>query len=184
MFEDKWIYLRYEVVSVETKECIYKRRSIRKFKKDKIPHEIITELLKCAMAGPSACNKRPWEFYVIKNEIVLETLKKASKFTSYDAPLAIVVCGNQNLSLSKQENDFWIQDCSAAIENILLAATSFDLGSVWCGLYPLKVSVKRVKEILNIPEHVVPLGIVYIGYPIESLPERSQYEEEKIHIIE
>ena len=90
------------------------RRSIRKFKDMKVSDEDIKTLLEAAMSAPSACNKQPWEFYVVKNVEVLEKVKKSGLFTNKKAPLAIVVCGNQSRCLSKKDNDFFIQDCSSA----------------------------------------------------------------------
>lgn len=169
---------------MDTIECIFKRRSVRKFKQDKVDDEIIQKLLECAMAGPSAVNKRPWEFYVIKSEEKLERIKKTSLFSKFNAPLAIIVAGNTLRSLSIKKNDFWIQDCSAAIENILLAATSLGLGTVWCGIYPMDGAVKRVQKELDIPKHIIPLGLVYIGYPDQFPEPRTQYDEKRVHIIE
>ena len=115
---------------MEVKEALLKRRSIRKFKEDKISEEIIEELLHAAMSAPSACNRKPWEFYVVTNEEKLAELKKASRFARYDAPLAIVVCGNLSRSLPLHLSTYWIQDCSAATENLLLRVTDLNLGAV------------------------------------------------------
>ena len=168
---------------MDTIECIFKRRSVRKFKEDKIDEQIIQKLLECGMAGPSAVNKRPWEFYVINTEEGLKRVKKASLFSKFDAPLAIIVAGNKLRSLTIKNNDFWIQDCSAAIENILLAATSLGLGTVWCGLYPMDGAAKRVRKAFNIPSHIVPLGLIYIGYPDQFPEARTQYDENRVHYI-
>ena len=164
-------------------ENIYKRRSIRKFKDLEISEEIIDELLKCAMAAPSACNKKPWFYYAIVNQEVMEKVKKFSRYTNYNAKAAIVVCGDTEKSLSKKEIDFWIQDCSAAIENILLAATSLGLGTVWCGLYPMESAVKRARECLKINEEKIPLGLILIGYPDEEREPRTQYDSQNIKWI-
>lgn len=168
---------------MDTIECIYQRRSIRKFKEDPIDEGLIDQLLKAAMAAPSACNKQPWAFYIVQNSDKKEALRKVSKYSNYQAPLAIVVCGNTKQSLSTKANDFWIQDCSSAIENILLASTALGLGSLWCGLYPVASSVKRTKAILDLPKEMIPLGLVYIGYPNEVKPPRTQYNETAIHLI-
>ena len=104
---------------MEVKEALLKRRSIRKFKEDKISDEIIEELLIAAMSGPSACNKRPWEFYVVTNEEKLKEVRKASLFSRFKAPLTIIVCGNLSKALPMQLSTYWIQDASAATENIL-----------------------------------------------------------------
>ncbi len=168
---------------METIDCIFKRRSIRKFKQELVSDEILNILLECAMAAPSAVNKKPWEFYVVKNSEVLEKIKKSSLYSNFNAPLAIVVAGNTSRSMSKRDNDFWIQDCSAAIENILLAATSIGLGSLWCGIYPVEKAVERVQSALNIPDYIIPLGLVYIGYPDQELEARTQFDENNVHIV-
>ena len=167
----------------EVIENIYKRRSIRKFKETEVDDKILDDLLKCAMAAPSACNKQPWFFYVIKNQELMKNVRKFSRYNNYNAPAAIIVCGDTSKSLSKKDNDFWIQDCSAAIENILLGATSLGLGTVWCGLYPLENACNNAKKVLEMDESLIPLGIVLIGYPDEEQEMRTQYKEENVKWI-
>ena len=128
---------------MELKEVLLKRRSVRKFTEEAVSEEHIQELLHAAMSGPSACNKKPWEFYVISNPETLKELQSASKFTKMKAPLAIVVCGNLSRALPMQLADYWIQDCSAATENILLRVTDLGLGAVWCGIHPQKRAEKK-----------------------------------------
>lgn len=130
---------------MEVKDALLRRRSVRKFTDEPVSEEQISELLHAAMSGPSACNKRPWEFYVITNGEVLEELRTASKFSGISAPLAIVVCGNLGRALPMQLADYWIQDCSAATENILLRATDLGLGTVWCGMHPQKRPEEKVR---------------------------------------
>lgn len=169
---------------MNVRECILKRRSIRKYKDQSLSKEIIKDLLECAMAASSACNKQPWEFYVIVNQTLLEQVKKIGKYTNFNSPCVIVVCGNRQRTLSKRENDFFIQDCSAAIENILLRAISLGLGTVWCGIMPMEVTYKKAKEVLELPEYIEPLGMIHIGYPLEEKEERTQYNEDYVHIYE
>jgi len=169
---------------MELEKVLLNRRSIRKFKDTEISDEIIEKLMYFAMCAPSACNKRPWEFYVIKNKELLSEVKKASRFSNHNAPLAIVVSGNTKKSLPLQLSDYWIQDCSSAITHILLEATSLGLGSLWCGLYPQVRPLERVRKILSLEKHIVPLGLILIGYPDEEKEGRSQYEKEKVHIYE
>ena len=140
-------------------------------------------MLEAAMAAPSACNKKPWEFYVIESSEKLGLVKTVSRFARYDAPLAIVVCGNKEKALSDKDNDFWIQDCSAAIENILLTAVSLGLGSVWCGLYPMENPVSKMRNVLEVGENIVPLGLIYIGYPDVVVEGRTQYDENCVHYL-
>ena len=169
---------------MEVKDALLKRRSIRKFKEDKISEELINELLIAAMSAPSACNKKPWEFFVITNEEKLQELKKASRFARYDAPLAIVVCGNLDKALPDSMKDYWIHDCSAATQNILLQATDLGLGAVWCGVYPQERAAERMKEFLNLGDNLIPLSLIWIGYPDEERRPRDWYNEECVHYID
>ncbi len=169
---------------MEVREAIFKRRSVRKFQDKEVPNEIINSLLEDAMAAPSACNKKPWEFYVVKNKELQDSLKKKIMYCNYNSPLIIVVCGNKNNALTEEDNDFWIQDASAAIQNILLSCLSFGLGSCWCGLHPIKRRSDRVKNILNLKDNIIPLGLLHIGYPLEEVSGRTQYEENKVHYID
>ena len=168
---------------MDIREAIYKRRSVRKFKEKQVDDNIIKSLLEDAMAAPSACNKQPWEFYVIRSKEKQDLIKSKIMFSNFNSPIMIVVCGNNELSLTKDSNDFWIQDCSAAIENILLSAVSFGLGTCWCGLYPVEKRCERVREILDLPNNIIPLGTIHIGYPEKELEGRTQYKEEKVHYI-
>ena len=169
---------------MELKDVLLKRRSIRKFKKDEISNEIIDELMHAAMSGPSACNRRPWDFYVIKNQVMLEKVKKATLFGRKEAPLAIVVCGNLTRALPMQLSSYWIQDCSAATENILLRATDLGLGSVWCGVHPQKNAEEKLRNCLGLNDKLIPLNIIWIGYPNEEQEARDQNEEKRVHIID
>ena len=135
------------------------------------------------MAAPSACNKKPWAFYVITNEEVLEKLRTSSRYTGYKSPLNIIVCGDKSKSLSDKPNDFWIQDVSSAIENILIEAVELDLGTCWCGLYPMDHAVENVKNILDMPENLIPLGLIHIGYPAEEKEARTQFDESCVKYI-
>lgn len=166
---------------MEVRDALKKRRSIRKFTSDLVPEVAIDELLHAAMSGPSACNRVPWEFFVVTNDSILKALRQASRFTNYESKLAIVVAGNLSRALPMQLADYWIQDCSAATENILLQATELELGAVWCGVYPQKRAMKRVAELLEMTERQIPLNIIFIGYPAEKLAERDQYNDKYVH---
>lgn len=168
---------------MELKEVLLKRRSIRKFTEEAVSEEDINELLHAAMSGPSACNKKPWEFYVISNKDKLKELQSASKFTKMQAPLAMVVCGNLSHALPMRLAEYWIQDCSAATENILLRVTDLGLGAVWCGIYPQKRAQKKVAEILGLSAKEIPLNIILIGHPAEEPDARDQYDEKRVHFI-
>ncbi len=169
---------------MELKEVLLKRRSVRKFTDEPVSREHAEELLHAAMSGPSACNRVPWEFYVVTNEEKLAALRGASVFTKIKAPMAMIVCGNLSRALPLAMADYWIQDCSAATENILLRATDLGLGAVWCGIIPQKRPEMKVREILNLPDKQIPLNIIFIGHPAEEPAPRDQYNEKYVHFVE
>ena len=168
---------------MELQDVLQSRRSIRKYTEEPVSKEYIDLLMHAAMSGPSACNKTPWEFYVITDEAVLEKLRNASRYSKIYAPLAIVVCGSLSRALPSQLAPYWIQDCSAATENILLAATDLGLGTVWCGIHPQKRAEERVREALGLTEKQIPLNIIYVGHPDQVQEPRDQYKETYIHYI-
>ena len=168
---------------MEVKEALQRRRSVRKFTGESVPEEMVEALLHAAMSGPSACNRMPWEFWVVTNPETLEALRKASRFTNYEAKLAIIVTGNLSRALPQQLADYWIQDCSAATENILLQATELGLGAVWCGIYPQKRAEQRVRELLGLTEKQIPLNVIFLGFPAEAPEPRDQYQEKCVHWV-
>lgn len=159
---------------------LLERRSIRKYTNQIIPDDKIKEILESAMHAPSAANGQPWEFVVIKDKNILNEI---TKFHPYSNPLkqadcAIVVCGNLSKEIFK---GLWTQDCSAATENILLAAHGLGIGSLWLGLYPEMSRVESLKKLINAPENIVPFSIVSLGYPAEEKSIESRYDEDKVH---
>lgn len=168
---------------MEVMEAILARRSIRKFTQEPVPQEAVEVLLQAAMAGPSAMNRQPWEFYVVRNPEVQQAIRDASPYGKMNSTLMIVAAGNRDRAITSKDNDFWIQDCSAAIENILLAAVELGLGACWCGLYPAEHRSEKIREILGAGENIVPLGLIQLGYPDQTQPARTQYDEAKVHII-
>jgi nitroreductase len=164
-----------------TLETIFRRRSIRKFTDQPVESEKIELLLKAAMAAPSAMNCKPWEFVVITDTETLSKFRKRLIFGNRNAPAAIVVCANPSLSANPAARLFWVQDCSLAGENILIAAAGLGLGTVWIGVHPVAVFVRVVREIIGLPKRVTPLGLIYVGYPAEEKPARTQYDEKRVH---
>jgi nitroreductase len=162
-------------------ELFYKRRSIRKFTEEPVSHEDLVTILKAAMSGPSGMNAQPWEFVVVTENETLDKFRKALMFAKMNAPAAICVLGRKRTLLPGSDNDFWVQDCSAAAENILMAATALGLGSVWIGVHPVFLFEKQVRNILNLPEGVTPLNLIYIGHPAETKEPRTQYDEKRVH---
>lgn len=166
---------------METLEAIYNRRSIREFTDEPVAENDIEALLKAAFSAPTAVNVQPWEFIVINEREILEKLKKQLIFAHYNAPTAIVVCGNMKLAFKGPDKDLWVCDCSAAVENILLAATDIGLASVWIGVYPTEPKIKQVRAVLDMPDYVVPLAIVYVGHSNQKLEGRSRYNEKRVY---
>ncbi|MFH1086172.1 MAG: nitroreductase family protein [Chloroflexota bacterium] len=162
-------------------EHILARRSIRTFTAEPVAPETLTQLLRAAMAAPSASNRRPWEFVVVTEPELLDQLRTRLPLGRYGAPVAIVVCGNMQRTYPEPARGFWIQDCSAAAQNILLAATGLGLGGVWVGVHPLKPLEILVARLLKLPRHVRPLGVLYVGHPAASKEPRTQYEERAVH---
>lgn len=165
----------------EVIQTIFRRRSIRKYVDQPVDVETLTLLLQAAMAAPTATNSQPWEFIVITETETLDRIRSKLLSARYNAPAAIVVCGNPSIANNSSAQRFWEQDCSAATENILIAATGLGLGSVWIGIHPLPSVIKSVRELLDIPKNVIPLAMVYVGYPSEEKPARTQYNEHRVH---
>jgi nitroreductase len=165
---------------MEAIEAILSRRSVRKYTGTYVSDEQVKILLEAAMAAPSAHNKQPWHFIIVKDR---ETLLEIPKFHQYSkmleqASLAIVVCGDLNI---EGGTGFWVQDCSAATQNILIAAKAIGLGAVWLGVYPFEDLVKGIKILLKVPKNVTPLCIISIGYPLEEKPPANRFNPERIH---
>ena len=163
---------------------ILKRRSVRKFKETAIPRELIEKLLEAAMAAPSACNRRPVDFYVITNEEKLSEVSNAGRFTRMKSPLIILVVGNLSRALPLGMAEYWIHDAAAASENILIEATSLGLGSCWCGIHPQKRMMKRISEILGLTEKQIPFSLIKLGYPDEFPEPHSGYDEKRVRFID
>jgi nitroreductase/ubiquinone/menaquinone biosynthesis C-methylase UbiE len=160
---------------------IFSRRSIRSYTDQPVEREKIIQILQAAMAAPSACNSQPWEFVVVDELQALNELRAQLYSGQYNAPAAIVVCGNEAIAHNTSGRAFWVQDCSAATENILIAAAALGLGSVWIGVHPYESTEKRVAKAVNLPEGVIPLCVIYLGYPTQEKPPRTQYEERRVH---
>lgn len=160
---------------------IFERRSIRKYTSSPVSNSDIENLLRAAMSAPSAGNQQPWEFILIKDKNMLTDITKVHPYSQMlkEAALAIVICAD----LDKEKHDgCWVQDCSAATENILIEAQHLGLGSVWIGVYPKEDLVKGLKELLNLPVRIVPLSIVSLGYPAENKEPSNRYDKLRIHI--
>jgi len=159
-------------------DTIFARRSIRKYTSEPVSEENIQTLLEAAMAAPSASNRKPWQFVVVTERGTLDALAEAHPHGKmlFEAPLGIAVCGD----LTEMER-YWVQDCSAATENLLLAVTALGLGAVWLGVYPRDERVSAVRRILDLPDHITPLNVVSIGHPAEEKQPRTQFDGNRVH---
>lgn len=163
-------------------ETIMTRTSIRSFTDRAVAADTIEMLLRAGMAAPTAVNLQPWHFVVVTDRAKLDELGgngRQSKMWQ-ESPLVIVVCGNLEKALEGPGQAFWVQDCSAATENILLAAHALGLGAVWTGCYPIEERVTMVSEVLGLPEHIVPLCAIVMGYPNESPEPKDKWKPENV----
>jgi nitroreductase len=148
-------------------DTILSRRSIRRYTEEPVSEEEIKILLEAAMAAPSSSNRKPWHFVVVTESETLYRLAKAHRYAKMlnEAPLCISVCGDKSIS-----ERFWVQDCSAATENLLLAVAALGLGAVWCGVHPRQDRVKDISK-----------NLIAIGHPDEEKESRTQYDESGVH---
>ncbi len=160
---------------------IMTRTSVRDYTDAPISKETLDTLLRAGMAAPTAGNKQPWKFIAVTDRSRLDSLASGNWRMAAKAQAAIVVCGDTTNVFPGEGKDYWVQDCSAATENILLAAHAVGLGAVWCGCYPISERVANVKRIFSIPEEIVPLSIVMLGYPTQPTEPKDKYKPENIH---
>lgn len=162
---------------------IHSRKSVRQYTGEKVSRDDLVTLLKAGMAAPSAVNKQPWVFVAVTDGATLARLAEKLPYTKMivKAGACIVVCGDMSKALSGAEREFWIQDCSAASENILLAAESMGLGAVWSGMYPLQDRVDHVRSVLGLPDTVIPLNIIAVGRPKGVEKPQNKFNEANIH---
>lgn len=159
------------------------RTSVRTYTSQPVSDQQIETLLKAAMDAPSAGNKQPWRFVVIRDKKILEFI--SDNFPTMTmvrkAPIAVVVCGDLKATFEGEGQDYWIQDTSAASENLLLAAHAQGLGAVWCGVYPLEERIKKFSELLHLPDDIVPLNCIAVGHPAEEHAPKDKWKPEYVH---
>lgn len=158
------------------------RTSIRDYEARPVEKEKIEKMLRAAMAAPTAMNKQPWHFVVVDQRNVLDALAGANPYAKMlkKAPLAIVVCGNTDKMIEGGGRDFWIQDASAATENLLLAAHAMGLGAVWTGAYPSEERCISISKVLSLSDNLIPLNMIVVGYPAEQPQPKQKLKEENI----
>ncbi len=156
------------------------RTSVRDYEARPVEKEKIEKMLRAAMAAPTAMNKQPWHFVVVDQRNVLDALAGANPYAKMlkKAPLAIVVCGNTDKMIEGGGRDFWIQDASAATENLLLAAHAMGLGAVWTGAYPSEERCISISKVLSLSDNLIPLNMIVVGYPAEQPQPKQKFKEE------
>lgn len=163
-------------------ETIRTRTSVRAYADRPVGADTVEMLLRAAMAAPSARNRQPWAFVVVDDKALLRELADSlpyAKMTA-SAPLAIVVCGDMTLGENAAGRDWWVQDASAATENLLLAAHALGLGAVWTGAYPYPDRVRAVRNVLRLPGSIIPLNVIPVGYPGEQPAPKQKWDPEKV----
>jgi len=165
---------------MDAMKAILTRRSVRQYADGKIPEATVKSLLEAAMSAPSAGNQQPWQFIVIDDRDILNGIMRVHPYSSMlkSAPLAVVVCGDLG---REKHKGYWVQDCSAATQNLLVAARGLELGAVWLGVYPLEDRVTGLRALLDLPESIVPLAVISIGLPAVEQGPVDRYDEQRIH---
>ena len=183
----KWVTSSQATGSTETKpttiEDIMTRTSVRAYSDRKVESEKVDTLLRAAMAAPSAGNKQPWRFIVIDDRNTLNWISENFRTMTMakNAALAIVMCGDLTATFGGDAKDDWIEDVSAASENLLLAAHAIGLGAVWCGIYPQTERVEQFSQHLHLPADIVPMACICIGYPSGPTTPKDKWKPEYIH---
>ena len=165
---------------MDTLDAIFTRRSIRKYTDEPIGGEIVATLLKAGLQAPSAKNLQPWHIVVLTRREILDRIPKFHPYAAMlrEAPLALLVCGDRQ---AQPMEGYWVQDCSAVTQNILLAAHSLGLGAVWLGVYPREDRIRGVCELLKLPLHITPLSLIALGRPDEKKEPADRFDPKKIH---
>ena len=163
-------------------ETIMTRTSIRSFTDRAVSADTVEMLLRAGMAAPTAVNLQPWHFVVVNDRAKIDELGGNGRQSQmwHESPLVIVVCGNMEQAMEGAGQAFWVQDCSAATENILLAAHALGLGAVWTGCYPIEERVANISQVLGLPEHIVPLCAIVMGFPNESPQPKDKWKPENV----
>lgn len=163
-------------------ENIFARKSVRSYTEQEVSREQLDTLARAGMAAPTGMGREPWVLVLIDNRAILDSLAAtlANARMLANATAAIAVCGDTTKAAMDVHENYWIQDCSAASENILLAAQSMGLGAVWTGVWPRTERLDIVKRILELPGNIIPLNIIAVGYPLHDEKPKDKYKPENI----
>lgn len=165
---------------MELFEAMHTRRSIRKYSGEPVSRADMQKILEAAMMAPSAGNAQPWQFVTVQDPDILAKIKDINPYAAMagQAPAGILVCGDPRL---EKYPGFWVQDCAAAVQNLLLAAHGLGLGAVWTGIYPLSDRIQGFQSLFEIPDPVIPLAFVVLGYPAQTPNSQSRFKPERVH---
>jgi nitroreductase len=161
-------------------EALLDRRSIRKFRPGEVGDDAVETMLRAAMYAPSAGNQRPWHFVVLRERRLLDAVPRFHPHARMlpEAALAIAVCADLSLETHR---GYWMVDCAAATQNLLLAAHGLSLGAVWLGIFPREERMRGMRELLRLPENVQPFALVAVGHPAERPPRPERFLPERVH---
>ncbi len=161
-------------------EAIHTRRSIRKYTEEPVSDQEIQKILAAAMVGPTAKNTQCWRFVVIRDRPLLEAIQTVQPYArmAAKAPVTVLVCADT--SVACPPDGYWIQDASAAVQNMLLAARALNLGTVWCAVWPEPQFVEGITRLFRLPDPIRPLGLVVIGHPAKPFSREDRFDPEKI----
>lgn len=165
---------------MQTKDAILTRRSIRKYKPEPLKKEQLEEMLKSAMQAPSANNFQPWHFIVLQDKNKLQQIPSFHPHAAMaqDAAAAVLVCAN---SATKEPEGYWVQDCSASTQNLLLSAHDQGIGAVWVGVYPRKERIEAFQKLFDIPPEFIPFSLAVLGYPAENKEKEERFNRQRVH---
>lgn len=161
---------------------IINRKSVRKFTDEKVTKSDLSKIIKAGMSAPSALNLQPWEFIVFDNPDTIDWMVNLHDYSKMfkTATAGIIVCGDMEKTIDGFE-DFWIQDCSAATENILLAIESLNLGGVWLGIYPIEERYQKIIDYFKLPKNIIPFAVIALGHPLIDEKPKNKWDEKKLH---
>lgn len=181
--------LKYNSTNFDRKDLvisnIINRKSIRAYTSQKIEKDVLEDIIRAGMAAPTGGNMQPWEFVVVTNHNILDKLSTVHPHVAMakGAPAAIIVAGDIDVYKGDKEwlKPFWVQDTSAATQNILLAVEAYGLGAVWTGVYPIADYAEKTQKLLNMPKNIIPLNIIVLGYSDENVLPKNKFKPAKLH---
>jgi nitroreductase len=166
-------------------ECIMTRTSIRSYTDRQVDDSTVNKILRAGMAAPTAANAQPWYLEVVTEQNLKDSIASAFEYAKMvqGCSFAVVVCGDMDhlFKSDKADGGFWVQDCSAVSENMLLAAHALGVGGVWCGIYPMKEREDRLRAILGLPDNLIPLNVMAFGYPSAEGEPKQKWDPAKVH---